>query len=86
MFTLQFSNQSVKDLKKLSQNIQKRIILKLKFYISQPYPCTFAKKLTNSDIGQYRFRVGDYRIVFDMEEENILFILRIGHRRHIYKS
>ncbi|RZN73823.1 MAG: hypothetical protein EF807_00235 [Candidatus Methanolliviera hydrocarbonicum] len=35
-------------------------------------------------IGSYRFRMGDCRVIFDMESENIV-ILRIGHRRSIYK-
>ncbi len=35
-------------------------------------------------IGTYRFRIGDYRVIFDIYGEDIV-ILRIGHRRSIYK-
>jgi mRNA interferase RelE/StbE len=34
--------------------------------------------------GTYRFRIGDYRVIFDIYDENIA-ILRIGHRKSIYK-
>jgi mRNA interferase RelE/StbE len=43
-----------------------------------------ARKLISHRIGAYRFRIGDYRIIFDIDGENIV-ILRIGHRRDIYK-
>jgi mRNA interferase RelE/StbE len=35
-------------------------------------------------IGAYRFRIGDYRVVFDIDDNNVV-ILRIGHRKSIYK-
>ncbi len=34
----------------------------------------------DSTLGTYRFRVGDYRIVFDIEDTTII-ILRVGHRK-----
>ena len=33
----------------------------------------------------YRFRIGDYRVVFDIDDNNVV-ILRIGHRKSIGKS
>lgn len=54
----------------------------------QANPFLFAKKLSNSDFGMYRFRVGDYRILFDVEENTgkvtILMVLRIKHRKEAY--
>jgi mRNA interferase RelE/StbE len=43
-----------------------------------------AESLTDSSLGSYRFRVGDYRIIFDIEGQDIV-VLRIGHRRELYK-
>ena len=71
----------------LDKKIRERIVRKLDFFITTPNPLRFAKKLTDSSIGQYRFRVGDYRILFDCNKNNgitILFILKIGHRKDIY--
>jgi mRNA interferase RelE/StbE len=47
-------------------------------------PRLFAVKLIDKMLGQYRYRVGDYRVIFDIEGDHII-ILRIGHRREIYR-
>ena len=44
----------------------------------------YAESLTDSELGTYRFRIGDYRVVFDIDGSEII-ILRIGHRRELYK-
>ena len=44
----------------------------------------FAEPLTRSDLGQYRFRIGDYRLAFDVEDE-ILVIHDVDHRKDIYR-
>lgn len=77
---------AVKDLKKLPKSIQKRIKDKLNFYFTQPEPINYAVKLIGSSkTGQYRFRAGDYRVVFDLKDKNIV-ILYIEHRRDVYKK
>ena len=80
-----FTEQALSDLKKLDRVAQKQIVKKLKFYFDAPEPLSFAKKLTNFDDGNYRFRIGVYRIVFDLSE-NVIVILRIQHRRNVYRS
>jgi len=84
MYQVEFSKTALKDLKKLSPDIRKLIISKIEYFIASPNPLNFASHLINYDIGQYRFRVGDYRIIFEIESETI-FILTIGHRREIYR-
>jgi len=84
MYNYIFKPQALKDLKKLPKNIQKRIIKKLDFYCSTVNPLTFADSLIDFEIGQYRFRIGDYRVIFDLEDKTII-ILTLGHRREIYK-
>lgn len=73
-----------KQFAKLDPEIQSLIVKKLAYFTSTPNPLSFAKKLTNFDIGQYRFRIGDYRIIFDLNGDTII-VLAIGHRREIYK-
>lgn len=84
MFDYQFTKTSLKSLKKLHKDIQIRIIEKLDFFCAQDDPIDFAEPLTRSDLGQYRFRIGDYRVSFDVENE-ILVILDIDHRKDIYR-
>jgi mRNA interferase RelE/StbE len=84
MWHLEFSKTAIKDLKKLSPNVQKTIIKKLEFFISLDNPLTHANYLINYDIGQYRFRIDDYRVVFDLYDEKIV-VLTLGHRKQIYR-
>lgn len=71
-------------LEKLDRQIAERIVKKLDFWMESGDPLRFAENLTNSELGEYRFRVGDYRIIFDVEGENIV-VLVVKHRREIYK-
>lgn len=82
MYKILFTHTSLKDLENIDKSTQKRIAAKLKEYSAAPLK--YSKKLINSNLGSYRFRIGDYRVIFDIEEENIV-ILKIGHRKNIYK-
>lgn len=84
MFDYQFTKTSLRHFKKLPKDIQSRIIRKLNFFCIQENPLNFAEPLTSTDLGQYRFRIGDYRVVFDLENE-ILVIHDIDHRKDIYR-
>lgn len=84
MYAYEFTPQALKELKKLPKSWQKKVIQKLDYFISSDKPLSFATHLINYEIGQYRFRIGDYRVIFDLEE-NTLVILSVGHRREIYK-
>jgi len=79
-----FSESAFRQLSKLEKSIQERISEKLDFYLSQHNPLEFSEKLTDSKFGQWRYRVGDYRILFDINSDKIV-ILKIGHRKNIYK-
>lgn len=77
--------RATKDLKKIDRSQAKRIdnaILKLE---QSPYPAG-VKQLVAKDVAQYRIRIGDYRVLYDVDEENKnIIILRIGHRKDIYR-
>lgn len=79
---LVYSKNALRDLKRLDYSVQKR--LKVKLELLSTNPLYYSEKLKDSSIGSYRFRVGTYRVIFDLEKENIN-ILRIGHRREIYR-
>jgi mRNA interferase RelE/StbE len=79
-----FTSVGLRTLKKLPKDVQVRIITKLDFFVEQENPLQFAEYLINSDIGSYRFRIGDYRVIFDVDENEIV-VLAVGHRREIYR-
>lgn len=84
MYTYSLKSEALNDLKKLPKDIQKKIVDKIDYYVSSSMPLSFAKRLVKSEAGQYRFRIGDYRVVFDLEGKEII-ILVIDHRKDIYK-
>ncbi|MFC1790504.1 type II toxin-antitoxin system RelE/ParE family toxin [Patescibacteria group bacterium] len=79
-----FTPQALRQIKKLPRSIQKRIIKKLDFYC-QESPFVYADSLIDTRLGGYRFRIGSYRVVFDKEGEDAIRILKIGHRRDVYR-
>ncbi|MBZ1345503.1 MAG: type II toxin-antitoxin system RelE/ParE family toxin [Candidatus Nealsonbacteria bacterium] len=85
MFNFEFKKKAAKEIDKLSPKIRKRILEKLRFYSFQDNPLRFADKLKDSRFGEYRFRMGDYRALFDLENNKII-ILKVGHRKDIYKD
>lgn len=84
MYSYEFKRQAIRDLKKLPKDIQKKIIKKLDFFMSADNPLRFADRLIHFEIGSFRFRIGDYRVIFDVDGEKII-ILTLGDRKEIYK-
>ena len=84
MFIFNFKKSAAKEIDKLPPYIRKRILEKLKFYAAQENPLKFADKLKDYRFGEYRFRIGDYRMLFDVKDKEII-ILKVGHRKDIYK-
>ena len=68
--------------------VSQRISDKLEFFAYQEDPIQFANVIRDPRFGNYRFRIGRYRVIFDIEKENqinVLFILRIKHRKEAYR-
>lgn len=86
MYKTEYTKKAQNDLRRLDYSISGRIVKKIDFFISQKEPLKFAKKL-KMGTERYRFRVGDYRVIFKIDERGnikILMILRIKHRKDIY--
>ncbi len=84
MYELIYSPTALKQLEKLEYNIKERIIIVLERLRIRPESCDI-KKLVGMQ--GYRFRAGDYRIIFEMENDKlIILVLQIGHRKNIYNN
>lgn len=55
----------------------------MRFYAKQDNPLEFAEHLTDYRDGEFRFRIGKYRVTFDVGKEKI-YVLRIGLRDKVY--
>ncbi len=83
-YTVLFTNVAIKDLERIDQTIKRQLYKKLLYYKELDDIKVVAKKLHNHDIGEYRLRVGNFRIIFDLDKHTII-ILRIQHRKDVYK-
>ncbi len=82
-FQARYSQQFLSDLRKLDPPVQRRILeaLETKLLID---PFKHGKKLVGkTGPGRWRFRIGDYRVRFDIAGDMLLFY-RVRHRREIY--
>jgi len=87
-YVVHITRSAQDDLAYLGKRTAARIIDKLDFFASADTPLHFAKKLKNFECGSYRFRIGDYRAIFDVDSRgaiHILMILQIQHRKDVYK-
>ena len=82
-FEARYSHQFLADLRKLDPPVQRRILEAIEQKLLRD-SFRHAKKLVAwKGPGHWRFRVGDYRIRFDVEGR-VLFFYRARHRREVY--
>jgi len=80
-YEILFSDKALKQLKKMERHIQERIIAAMERVRIKPEK--YVTKLVG-DPG-YKLRVGDYRIIMDIDSKNLqVLVLKIGHRKNIY--
>ena len=82
-YKIQVKKSAEKELGKIPKIELLKILDKIKSLADDPHPAG-SIKLTNQE--KYRIRVGNYRILYKIEE-NILtvFIVKVGHRKNIYR-
>lgn len=83
MYKIVLTKKARKDIEKLDIVAMKRLKKALVKFSTDPK--NYSIKLSGSADGAYRFRVGNYRIIFDMHIDEII-ILRIQHRREVYRN
>lgn len=81
-----YTETSKKQLKKLDKTMQKRILDYMDEIARLDNPYSRGKAMVENMRGLWRYRVGDYRIICEIFEEAVLIsVIKIGHRRDIYK-
>ena len=75
-----------KALKKLPREVAQRISDKLKSVSELDDPRSQGKALTGNLKNYWRYRVGDYRLICEIHDDEVIVLLvDIGHRREIYR-
>jgi mRNA interferase RelE/StbE len=80
-YQIEFKPKAIKDLQKIPVNDRERIINKIE--AMQEDLQEDVKRLTNFT-PEYRLRVGDYRVLFELEEQTII-VYRVKHRSKAYE-
>jgi len=85
MYRILFTKDALKTLQKLPRNLTKRIRKKIDHVAADPFaPNANIKKLQNRP--GYRLRVGDWRVIYELEEDKlIILVLKIASRGEICK-
>jgi len=78
---VKLDDKAIKDLSKLNKQEASKILLKIEKLQEFPKVANL-KKLINF-IPPYRLRVGDYRVLFDIQDNKIT-VYRVRHRKDIY--
>ena len=77
------SPTALEELERLPRKDQERIASKMRFYAEQNDPLVFAKRLAAQQA--YRFRIGDYRVIFEVQNKS-LFVLSVLPRDKAYRD
>ncbi len=83
-----YTESARRDLLRIERKTARNIVLKIRAYAMHGNPLRFAKKLKPPFDELYRFRIGEYRAIFEVDkrrEIKVLLILRIKHRRDVYE-
>ena len=85
-FHVEWTPRAQKQLRKMNKSIAELILRWVNKNLdgcSNPYQ--HGKALTANRTGQWRYRVGDYRLIAEiLDDEIIILILSVGHRKEIY--
>lgn len=87
-YKLVLSDDVVKQLKKMDKHVGLMLAKDMKKQLDGlSNPRQLGKALTGQFKGLWRYRVGNYRVICDIiDDELIVLALEVGHRKEIYKS
>ncbi len=81
-YKISIKRSAAKELEKIALPDRKRIVEKIRDLASDPRP-PGCKKLSGQE--KYRLRQGNYRILYQIhDDELIIMVVKIGHRRDVY--
>ncbi len=84
MYEVVLERRAERDIKRLPEETFYRIVPQLKALSENPRP-PGCRKITGSK-NDWRVRVGDYRIIYEIDErEKAVKVMRIRHRRDVYR-
>ncbi len=88
MFKLEFSKRAQRQLAKMNPQVRKIVLLWLRKNVHGcDDPRVHGKALQGAYSGLWRYRVGDYRVICEIRDGDLVVLaLSLGHRRDVYKK
>lgn len=88
MWTIEWDDAARKELRKLDYTAQEQILSYLDNRIAtEEDPRRFGSGLSADKVGLWRYRVGNYRIICQIEDQKlVVLVVRVGHRRNVYEN
>jgi len=79
-----FKRSADRALKKLPQDLQRRIAGEAALLANNPRPAGVVKMAGDENL--WRIRIGDYRVVYEIHDDRlIVLVLRVAHRKDVYR-
>ena len=86
MFAVRFLKNANRQLRKLDPPVARRMIARLE-WLSEHFEEITPEPLSGELAGLFKYREGDYRILYEpLHAERLIIIHEIGHRREVYKK
>lgn len=87
-WTIKYADTAVRQLKKLDKPVARRILDYMDEKVATAEdPHSLGKALTGPMGGLWRFRVGDYRVVCEIHNgQLVVLVLEIGNRKEVYRK
>ena len=85
-YKVEYTERAIKNLRKLDKYTRNLIIAWIdKNLVDCENPRIHGKGSVQNKSGQWRYRIGDYRLICEIKEnEIVILVLEIGHRREVY--
>lgn len=81
-----WNEKALKELSKLDKQVAKRIENKINQHLCKA-PERLGETLTGVFAGTYKYRIGDYRVIYKIQDDALIIaIIRVGHRKDVYED
>ncbi len=85
VFKIVWHEKSLRDLKSIDISSARRVVKKVKTHLVKD-PRKLGKPLKGVFKGMYRYRLGDYRVVYVIDlQDRLIRILHVDHRKDVYR-
>lgn len=86
MYRIDYSKRAQRQIRKMDKQVQRLLFAWIDKHLDgTENPRQHGKDLTDNRANEWRYRIGDYRLIYDIQEDKLVILaLEFGHRKDIY--